>query len=132
MAETIVSAITLDIIIGATFETVITWMDEAETLVPLPPGTLAEAKVRPALSDDDVLCRFSTDPDPSDGVLTLVDPGVTRFLMSAANTELLAPITDAVFDIKYTFEPGTPTERVIVKLAGGQGLVNIGAAVTRV
>ncbi len=124
MAE--VSALRLIIIAGASFSEVITWEID-NVLVPLPSGTTAEAKVRPQLYSDEVLVRFSTSPGVDDGTIVLTDPGVTTLSLTPSQTALLAPITDAVFDIKYTFTGG----QVIVKLDNGHGLVDIRSASTR-
>ena len=127
MAEQIVSALTITIVIGATFTESITWKDAAGTLVPLPLGTTAESKVRSSLYDEDVILRFATSPGAGDGLIVLTSPGITTLSLTATQTALLQAITGAVFDIKYTFADG----RVVVKLDQGQGLVEIREVVTR-
>ena len=129
MAEQIVQALTMTIIIGATFTETITWKDAAGTLVPLPLGTTAESKVRSSLYDDDVIVRFASSPGVNDGLIVLTNPGVTTLSLTAAQTAQLQAITGAVFDIKYTFPTVPPG--VVVKLDQGQGLVEIREAVTR-
>ena len=106
MAEQIVSALTMTIIIGATFTETITWTDAAGTLVPFPLGTTAESIVRSSLYDEDVIVRFAFEFGPSDGLIVLTNPGVTTLSLTAAQTALLQAITGAVFDIKYTFSDG--------------------------
>ena len=127
MAEQIVQALTMTIIIGATFTETITWKDTAGDLVPFPLGTTAESKVRSSLYDDDVIVRFASSPGVGDGLIVLTDPGVTTLSLTAAQTVLLQAISGAVFDIKYTFADG----RVLVKLDQGTGLVEIREVVTR-
>jgi hypothetical protein len=130
MAEVTVSSIRLSIIVGATFSTAITWRDEAGTLVPLPTGTTAEAKVRPRLYSDEVLFRFTTSPSgTTDGLIAFTDPGITTLSMTATKTALLEAmvITDAVFDIRYLFTGGL----VVLKLTEGTGRVDVRLPTTR-
>jgi len=127
VAETVVSSIVLEIFIGASFTTEIIWRDENGDLVPLPSGTIVEATVRPRLYSEEVLCRFSTDPETDEGNIDLTDPGVTTLTMTPENTVLLSPITGAVFDLRYEFAGGI----IIPKLTQGTGLVNIRMLATR-
>jgi len=124
--STVVHALRLVIVNGASFSETITWTSNG-TLVALPVGTIAEAKVRESVESSIVLLRFSTAPGATDGLIVLSDPGVTTLSLTPAKTALLTPILDAVFDIKYTFAGGT----VIMKLVDGKGRVDILPAVTR-
>lgn len=124
--STVVHVLRLVIINGASFSETITWTSNG-VLVPLPVGTIAEAKVRESVEATAVLFRFSTAPGATDGLITLSDPGVTTLSITPAKTALLTPILDAVFDIKYTFASGT----VITKLTDGKGRVDILPVVTR-
>jgi len=126
MAEAIVPAIRLTIIIGESYADALTWKAN-NVPVPLPVGTTAEIKVRPKLMSSTVLARFSTAPGATDGLITLLDPGITGLSMSPANTALLTAANDAVFDIKYTFAGNN----VVIKLANGRGRCDILTAVTR-
>lgn len=127
MAEVVVTAFRLEIVIGASFAWQFSWKSD-DVLVPLPAGTTALCQVRPSLYDDDVLAQFMTTPVlPGDGLITLTDPGVTALSMEPEQTALLLPVNDAVFDIQYTFTTG----EVLVKLGNGQGLLTIRGAVTQ-
>lgn len=126
MTEQIVSALRLSILIGASYAETITWKSEG-VLVPFPAGTTAEIKVRPTLASETVLLRFSTSPTATDGLLVLIDPGVLELSLTEEQTAELAPVCDAVFDIKYSF----PTGQDVVKLTDGKGLVDIHLIVTR-
>ena len=123
---TVAHWIRLVIVNGASFSETITWTLDG-TLVPLPVGTIAEAKVRESVESSVVLLRFSTSPGATDGSIVLSDPGVTTLSLTPAQTALLTPINDAVWDLKYTFATGV----VIMKLTDGRGRVDILPAVTR-
>ncbi len=115
----------MSIFVGSVFEEQFTFVEDDETTPIDLTGCEMHMQVRATLASEDVLVELSTE----DGTVELTDPanGAFRLILTAPDTDDLAAVVDAVYDLKVTPASGPDDEYTLLT-----GKVQIIGEVTRV